>query len=168
MNRKRQGGGNDKAHSYIRMPINSCRRNDRIRKFGNPLTNNKLSQEMSVDANTCEWKFEEAITELQNTYWLPRGKDYLPVEKPAGHQLNVNIINNGTSWNHVPSPRTQWRGSRTTSEIPLPKKPNLNLITRKYPTNPNGSTTYKRTGLSSSKLSRSCQGTMLDWRRRDN
>lgn len=68
-------GGNDKALPYNRMPTISCRGNDGIRKFGNPHTNDELSQEISKDAETYECKFEEAITELQNTYWLPRGKE---------------------------------------------------------------------------------------------
>ena len=37
-----------------RMPPNKYRRNDRIRKFGNPHGNNDLSLETSMDAKTSE------------------------------------------------------------------------------------------------------------------
>ena len=133
-------------------------------KFGNSHNNNELNQEMSVDAKTCEWKFEEDVTELQNTYWLPRRKEQLSMQKPSSHYLSqlikVNTISDGTNGNHVTPARTQGEGCRITSELLLPKMHNLNLIVRRYWPNPNRGMLYKIAGLLSSTLSRS-RGTWM-------
>ena len=105
-------------------------------KFGNSHNNNELNQEMSVDAKTCEWKFEEDVTELQNSYWLPRRKEQLSMQKPSSHYLSqlikVNTISDGTNGNHVTPARTQGEGCRITSELLLPKMHNLHVLMWKH------------------------------------
>lgn len=67
---------------------------------------------------------------------------------PSQISDKVNIISNGTNWNHGPLDKKQWTDLNITSVIFLPEEGNLNLIMKIHHwTGPKWGTLYKITCL---------------------